>query len=191
MADFLGYLVQGEDGFASNWSIMHFLSGLVPHALYAWLLGGDAWISLYVLAFVACVFELVENTPGAGKIMWTCIGYTTENYRIDSLQNSQCDVLFLLLGWLVAQVVHLLSPGMTAFWVVMGVAAVLFVAFLWLFSRERARWHAAKQLQLDAAAAGATIGMAGGHSTPSWSSVPRAGVPARSAPAAPRLSFRL
>lgn len=160
MDGFLGYLVQGEDGFASAWSIMHFLSGMVPHALYAWFVEADAWISLFVLAVAACVFELVENTPGMGRIMWTWIGYTTENYRIDSLQNAVSDVLFLLGGWFVAQIVHLLSSSLTAFGVLMGVAGALFLLFLWLFSRERAQWLVAKQ-----AASTVPVALVGGAAT--------------------------
>jgi hypothetical protein len=68
---FLGYLVQGEDGFASNWSIVHFLSGCVPHAIWAYWIAAPTWVSLYLLATAASLFELVENSPGAGRIMWT------------------------------------------------------------------------------------------------------------------------
>ena len=140
MRSFLGYLVQGESGFASAWSIPHFLSGLVPHAIWAYFIPADAWISLFVLATLAALFELVENTPGAGKVMWTWIGYTTENYRIDTLRNAVSDILFLLAGWLVAQVVHLLAPDRVAFWALLGAAGVLVLLFLWLFSLERQKW---------------------------------------------------
>lgn len=165
MRDFLGYVLLGEGGLYSNWSIMHFLSGFVPHALYAYLLTDAAhWISLYVLTFAACVFELVENTEGArtaharkqpvraptdpppragsGKFMWSWIGYNKSNYRIDSLHNSVADILFLLLGWLVVEVVHLATPSMTALYALLGVAGALLVLFVVLFLEERQRWRA-------------------------------------------------
>jgi hypothetical protein len=150
MRDFAAYLLLGEDGFASNWSIMHFLSGAVPHAVWAYWVPGETWVSLYLLAMAACLFELVENTPGAGRIMWSWIGYQEFTYHTDTLRNSVSDIIFLLLGWLVAQLTHMLAPEALAFWVLMGIAAVLFVLFLWLFSKERAKWKAKKGLAVGA-----------------------------------------
>ena len=137
------YLTRGERVWISDWSIVHFLSGLVPHALYAYLLSFDHWISLYVLAVGACLFELFENHRSDGEFLWTGLGYTGATYSGDSLQNSVCDVLFLLLGWGVAEVVYLITSSMLALYVLLGVAAALLAMFLYLFSKERAQWAAA------------------------------------------------
>jgi hypothetical protein len=80
------------------------------------------------------------------------IGYDASSYRIDSLKNSVSDILFLLLGWLVSQVAHMLVPEPVAFWVLMGVAAALFLAFLYLFTEERAQWKRSAEGADDARA---------------------------------------
>ena len=134
------FLLRGERVWCSNWSIVHFLVGLVPHALYAYLLTWDHWISLYVLALGACLFELFENGTMFPQRVWGGLGYTSATYQGDSLQNSVCDVVFALLGWGVAQAVYLLTSSMIALYVLLGVAALLGVLFLWLFHLERARW---------------------------------------------------
>lgn len=123
---------------------MHYLSGFVPHAVLVYWTDVATWVSLFVLVTSACLFELVENSPGAGKIMWTWLGYTLENYHIDALCNSVSDVLFLLLGWLTVQLTHMLSSSHTAFWILLGVAGFLFALFMWLFTRERAQWRVDK-----------------------------------------------
>jgi hypothetical protein len=134
-------LVVGEIGVYSHWTIMHFLSGLVPHAIFVFLTSADHWISLYVLAMIACLFELVENEPGNGEWMWKFIGYTVVDHKPDTLKNSVSDVVFLLLGWLVSEVVFLLgAPLELGLSLLLGLALVLFVVFIYLFRVERSRW---------------------------------------------------
>lgn len=142
MGSLVRCLVVGEEGLYSHWSIVHFLAGFVPHALFAYLLEDvEHWISLWLLAFGACAFELVENTPGNGKWMWSWIGYTVDTYKLDTLRNSVGDILSLLLGWLVVEIVHQIAPSSTALFVLLGVAAALFVVFVYLFVVERHQWR--------------------------------------------------
>jgi hypothetical protein len=138
---FLDGLVQGEPGYYSSFSIVHFLSGFVPHSLWLWWVPAEEWISLLALSTLACLFELLENEPKAAKTVWSWLGNATSTYRADSLKNAVSDILFLIAGWFVAQVVYMLSPGHATFFVLLGVAALLFVAFLVLNRLEREDWQ--------------------------------------------------
>ena len=145
----------------------------------------------------------VQFAPGHRRI-----GYDASSYRIDSLKNSVSDILFLLLGWLVAQVTRMLVPSRAAFWVLMGVAVALFLAFVYLFTKERALWKAGTQRTTEGAdgafrgACSATAttlprivgGSAGGVRSSRWpgTAAPRATpVAAPAAGARPRVQFVL
>ena len=95
MQSFAAYATQGEDGYLSNWSIVHALFGYSVHLLWKWVpIGAPTWLSLFIVAVLACVFELVENEPTMGQKLWTAtIGLDAADYRIDALKNAVTDIL--------------------------------------------------------------------------------------------------
>ena len=158
MSAFLQYMIQGENGYASAWSLMHFWSGLAFHAVWAWWIPAATWVSLFVVAVGSSVFELAENAPGLGEEMFSWMGYDDMVYRPDSQRNSVTDHLFVLGGWLLSQLVHMAAPSSTAFFVLLGTSLIVPVLFYWLFAQERAQWGK-KRKQAAAGASTAPIGI--------------------------------
>lgn len=127
-----------EQGFASAWSVNHYLSGHCFAILWLWVIHGDDWVGLFILASGASVFELIENARGMGTVMWTWLGYSATSYHQDSVHNSVSDILFALLGWLVVKLMTLVFGTSTVILgILLGAAGALFAIWAVLFSIER------------------------------------------------------
>lgn len=142
MQGFAAYATQGEDGYLSNWSIMHTLFGYSVHLLWKWAgVGAPTWLSLFMVAVLACVFELVENEPTFGQKLWTAtIGLDAADYRIDALKNAVTDILVALLGWVVVELVTELSDALATKVVLLVVGLLSLSVFLAGFAvQQRSR----------------------------------------------------
>ena len=96
------------------------------------------WLNALLFAMLAVFFEILENLPTTGSIMWSWLGYTRETYSGDSAVNAASDVLISLIGWVGARGV-LTATGSTAvgLGVTLGTAGALFGIFLFLYRIER------------------------------------------------------
>ena len=124
--------------YVSTWSIMHYLSGYLWCVVWVWAFNNALiWLNLLLFTTTALVFELLENQKGSGSWMWGWLGYDEDTYTGDSALNSVSDVLISVLGWLTVRVVTLFTTSAAALGVLLGAAAVLFIAFLYMFRIER------------------------------------------------------
>ena len=132
---------QGEEGYVSVFSLVHFVAGWLFHLVWVWTSAGAAWVSLFLVASLAVVFEIAENSRMVSYWIWRrTLGRDGQEYRQDSLENSQTDVLVALLGWLGVQLIDLASPTTTARVVMLCAALALLAVFGLLFAaRGRAQ----------------------------------------------------
>ena len=127
-----------DKSFLSAWSIMHFLSGYLWNVVWTWAFDGALPVlNLALLVVVACVFELVENQKGSGDWLWGSLGYDTTTYTGDSAINAVSDVLLSVVGWCVVAGAAAIARTTLVLGLLLGTAAVIFVAFLFLFRIER------------------------------------------------------
>lgn len=148
-------LLWNERGLASNWSVMHWLCGLVWHLVWAWTIGiaeWRAWASLFILVVLALVFEILESQFARENVIWSLLGYGTTYGDGDTVTNASADVLFTLFGWLPVQLlVMYLGTAPELLGTLLGVATFALLLFLVLFRKEIARvkvyneWLAARQ----------------------------------------------
>jgi len=145
-----------ESGALSAWSFAHVLSG------YAWNLSWSLvskavsgavqlqTLNLWLLVLIGLVFELVENNPSSGASMWTWLGYTQQTYSGDSATNAITDMLFVLSGWSIVEVVVVFSSEAVVFVAIGGGALVLSCVFVVFFLEERRLMKRALQPDLQA-----------------------------------------
>ena len=132
MQSFAAQAAQGERGYVTIYSIVHYVSGWVWHLLWQWNDTGSTWLSLFLLATLAIVFELGENSQIVSYWIWSkTLGRDGREYEQDSLENSQCDVLAALVGWLVVELID--TSTLNARIAMLCVALVLLVLFVFLF----------------------------------------------------------
>jgi hypothetical protein len=125
-------------GYLSPWSIMHFLSGYLWCIVWVWAFDDiPAWLNLLLFLALASLFEIVENQKGSGSWMWGFLGYNKKTYTGDTAINSVSDILISAVGWAVVRVSTLESTTNIVLGILLGVAAALFLVFLYLFRIER------------------------------------------------------
>jgi len=93
------FALRGETGYLSPWSLVHTSVGLGWNALWHALFDqGGARLNLFLLVLVAIAFELLENNLGVMGSLWQRLGRRMDAFDIDSVSNSQTDVLVAVLG---------------------------------------------------------------------------------------------
>ena len=126
---------QGETGYLSIYSIVHFVAGWLWHVVWVWTGAGSTWVSAWLVAVLAIVFELAENSRLVSYWIWRkTLGQDGRAYTQDSLENSQCDVLLALLGWLGVELIDDATSGATGARIALLCTGLgLFGLFLLLF----------------------------------------------------------
>lgn len=121
---------------------MHFLSGYAWQILWVWVSVSMSttheisWLSLYLLMLVGFLFELVENNPTGKRLMWSCFGYDDTSYPGDSATNAISDMLFVLLGWTVVELMVFVDHSMVMLVILLSVGFVLLLMFVYLLRLE-------------------------------------------------------
>lgn len=93
------FALRGESGYLSPWSLVHTSVGLSWNwAWHAAFDQGGVKLNLFFLVLVAIVFELIENNMALMGPLWRRLGRGLDEFGIDSVSNSQTDVLVAVLG---------------------------------------------------------------------------------------------
>jgi hypothetical protein len=134
-------LVQGEDGMFSIFSLAHFLFGAVFNLVWIIAGVGEAWVASLVISTAAMLFEVAENSPYVGSVVWNMtLGFKSgREYRSDSLLNSQFDGICSNAGFFVIQLAEILSEGTAVARVSMAIGCgAVAIVFLVAFCAHRA-----------------------------------------------------
>lgn len=122
-----------ETTYLSPWSIQHFLCGYLWCLSWIWTLNDWLpWLNLMLFVIVALLWELFENQPGNHGWLWRCFGYKDGEYTGDTVMNAITDVVVCSLGWLTVRIVTEYTTSTAALGVLLGLAAFLFLIFLYL-----------------------------------------------------------
>ncbi len=92
------------DRFSDRYSLLHFAMGIIA---YFWNISFAIWFLLHM------IYELVENTPFAMKIINSFPYWPGGKEKADSLLNSIGDQFYGMLGWIVSYfvVISTTSPS--------------------------------------------------------------------------------